>query len=63
MERELVRLQHSHGQLREISRVLGFDVAGLLHTHSSDGLILLEWTVIRCVFQEMCSFDLNSQIY
>ena len=41
MERELVRLRHSHGQLREISRVLGFDVVGLLHTHSSDDPIFL----------------------
>ena len=41
MERELVRLRHSHGQLREISRVLGFDVVQLLRTHSSDDLILL----------------------
>ena len=41
MERELVRLQHSYGQLREIARVLGFDAAGVLRTHSSDDLILL----------------------
>ena len=40
MERELVRLRHSYGRLREIARDLGFDVAGLLCTHSSDDLIL-----------------------
>ena len=30
MERELVRLRHSHDQVREVARDLGFDVAGLL---------------------------------
>ena len=38
MERELVRLQHSYGRLREIARDLGFDVVELLCTHSSDDL-------------------------
>ena len=41
MERELVQLRHSYGQLREIAKDLGFDVAGLLYTHSLDNLILL----------------------
>ena len=40
MKRELVRLQHSYGRLREIARDLGFDVPGLLCTHSLDDLIL-----------------------
>ena len=41
MERELVCLRHSYGQLREIARDLGFDATGLLHTHSLDDSILL----------------------
>ena len=41
MERELVRLQHSYGRLREIARDLGFDAIGLLCTYSLDDLILL----------------------
>ena len=40
MEREQVWLRHSYGRLREIARDLGFDVAGLLCTYSSDDLIL-----------------------
>ena len=40
MERELVQLRHSYGQLREIAKDLGFDVAGLLRTHSLDDPIL-----------------------
>ena len=40
MERKLVQLRHSYGRLREIARDLGFDVVGLLHTHSLDDLIL-----------------------
>ena len=40
MERELVRLRHSYSRLREIARDLGFDVAGLLHTHSLNDSIL-----------------------
>ena len=40
MKRELVRLRHSYGRLREIARDLGFDVVGLLRTHSSDDPIL-----------------------
>ena len=41
MERELVRLRHSHGRLREIVRDLGFNTIGLLRTYSSNDLILL----------------------
>jgi len=41
MERKLVCLRHSHDQLREIARDLGFDVARLLHTHPLDDQILL----------------------
>ena len=41
MERKLVCLRHSYGQLREIARDLGFDAIGLLHTHSLDDSILL----------------------
>jgi len=41
MERELVCLRHSYGQLREIARDLGFDAIGLLRTHSLDDPILL----------------------
>ena len=40
MERELVRLQHSHDRLREIARNLGFDAAGLLCTYAQDDSIL-----------------------
>ena len=40
MERDLVQLRHSYGRLREIARDLGFDVVGLLRTHSSDDPIL-----------------------
>ena len=36
MERELVHLRHSHDRLREIASDLGFDAAGLLHTHAHD---------------------------
>ena len=41
MERELVRLRHSHGRLREIVRDLGFNAIGLLRTYSSDDPIHL----------------------
>ena len=41
VERELVHLQHSYSRLNEIARDLGFDAAGLLHTHSSNDPILL----------------------
>jgi len=41
IERELVRLQHSHGRLREIVKDLGFNAIGLLRTYSSDDPILL----------------------
>lgn len=40
LERELVLLQHSYSRLSEIARDLGFDVAGLLCTLSSDDSIL-----------------------
>nr|POE95300.1 hypothetical protein CFP56_05660 [Quercus suber] len=41
MERELVHLRHSHYRLREVTRDLGFDVAGLLRTYAQDDSILL----------------------
>jgi len=41
MERELVRLRHSYGQLRENAKDLGFDAVRLLRTHSLDDPILL----------------------
>ena len=40
MERELVRLQHSHDRLRGLTKDLGFDIAGLLRTHAYDDPIL-----------------------
>ena len=40
MERDLVRLQHSHDKVREIARDLGFDAARLLRTNAQDDLIL-----------------------
>ena len=40
MERELVRLQHSHDRLREVAKNPGFNAAGLLHTHAQDNSIL-----------------------
>lgn len=40
MERELARLQHLHYRLRGVAQDLGFDAAGLLHTHAVDDLIL-----------------------
>ena len=39
MERELVHLRHSHDRLRGVGD-LGFDVAGLLRTHTHDNPIL-----------------------
>jgi len=48
VERELVRLQHSYGQLREIARDLGIDATRLLRTHSSDDLILLTSIEVLC---------------
>ena len=41
MEMELVRLRYSHDKLREVTRDMGFDAAGLLHTHAQDDPILL----------------------
>ena len=41
MERVLVHPRHSHGRLRVITRDLGFDAVGLLHTHSANDPILL----------------------
>ena len=40
MERELVRLWHSHDRLREIARDVGFNATGLIHTHAHDDPIL-----------------------
>ena len=40
MERELVRLCHSHDRLREIAKNLGFNAVGLLQTHAQDDPIL-----------------------
>ena len=40
MERELVRLRHSHDRLKMIARDLGFDTTELLHTHAHDDPIL-----------------------
>ena len=40
MEKELVHLRHSDDRLRKIARNLGFDAAGLFHTHAHDDLIL-----------------------
>ena len=40
LERELVCLHHSYGKLQEVTRDLGFDVAGLLRTHAYDDPIL-----------------------
>ena len=40
MEKKLVRLWHSHDRLREISKDLEFDAAGLLRTHAQDDPIL-----------------------
>ena len=48
MERELVRLHHSYGQLSEIAKYLGFDALGLLHTHSSNDPILLTGFGVLC---------------
>ena len=48
MERELVRLRHSYGQLREIERDLGFDAIRLLHTYSSNDSILLTGFRVLC---------------
>ena len=48
MERELVRLQHSHDRLKEVARDLGFDAVGLLHTHSQDG------PIFRIGFRRLC---------
>ena len=36
VERELVRLRHSHDRLQEVARDLGFDAARLLCTHAHD---------------------------
>ena len=40
MEKELVRLRHSHGRLKETTRDLGFDADRLLCTYADDDLIL-----------------------
>ena len=40
MERELVHLWHSHQKFKKVARNLGFNVAGLLHTHAQDDPIL-----------------------
>ena len=40
MERELVRLRHSHDRLRVVARDLGFDAAKLLRIHAQDDPIL-----------------------
>ena len=48
MERELVRLRHSHDKLRGVARDLGFNATGLLHTHAHDDPIL------RTGFRRLC---------
>ena len=40
IERELVRLRHSHEKLRKIAKDLGFNAAELLRTHAQDDPIL-----------------------
>ena len=40
MERELVRLQHSHDRLRELAKDMGFDATGLLRIYAQDDPIL-----------------------
>ena len=55
MEWELVCLQHSYGQLREIARDLGFDATGLLRNHSLDDPILLTsfWRLYKAVLDHL----------
>ena len=48
MERELVRLRHSYGRLREIARDLSFNAARLLRTHSLDDPIPLTGFGVLC---------------
>ena len=40
LERELVQLRHAYTKLSEIAKDLNFDDVGLVHTHSSNDLIL-----------------------
>ena len=54
MEKELVRLRHSHDKLREVARDLSFDAVGLLRSHAQDDSILL--TGFKRQYQAM--FDL-----
>ena len=53
LERELVCLHHLHGRLREVAN---FGVAGLLHTHPSDDLILHSGfgMLFRAVSDHLC---------
>ena len=63
MERDLVRLQHSHDKVREITRDLGFDAARLLRTNAQDDPILCTSFGRLCQVVSTCLGHVDLLVY